>query len=100
VLEQLNSEFGQRRLGLLGIDVDPRAVDHASHSSVDDLKNYGVRFGVDYPLLFDPTRSQVAGYAISGYPTIYAIDKTGTVAWVTSGEVELDVLRQGAQSIL
>jgi hypothetical protein len=100
VLEQLNAEFGQRGLGLLGIDVDPRGIDHTSPASVEDLKNYGVRFGIDYPLLFDPARSQVTGYSIHGYPTIYAIDKAGAVAWVASGEVELDVLRQGAQKLL
>jgi hypothetical protein len=89
-----------RGLALLGIDVDTRAIDHSSPATIADLANYGRRFNIAYPLLFDPAREGVSGYTIQSYPTVYAIDKAGVVRWAASGEVELDVLRQVAEQLL
>ena len=100
MLEQLNTEMTGRGLVILGVEADPRAADHSAPASLEDLAAYGRRFGLTYPLLFDPGRAQLSGYAINGYPTLYAIDGTGTVRWSSSGEVQLDVLRQVAGQLL
>ena len=100
MLGQLNSEMANRGLVILGVDVDKRAIDHASPATLGDLADYGRRFQIGYPLLFDPARDRVSGYDIQGYPTIYAIDKSGIVRWTASGEVELNRLREVAEQLL
>ncbi len=88
MLERLTSQG----VTIIGIDVDPRAADHASPASLDDLRDYGVRFGISYPLLFDSQRVQTAAYGVQSYPTIYAIGRDGTIRWGATGEVPLEVL--------
>ncbi len=89
MLEQLTS----RGVIVIGVDVDPRAADHASPATLDDLRDFGTRFGISHPLLFDPQRTQTAIYSVQSYPTIYAIAGDGTIRWGATGEVPLAVLQ-------
>lgn len=66
---------------------------------MDDLRDYGARFGVSYPLLFDPQRLQTSGYGVRTYPTLYAIDRDGKIRWAATGEQPLDVLLTVADSL-
>ena len=100
MLEQLASESRGRGLVVLGVDVDTRAIDRQSPASMDDLAGYGRKFAITYPLLFDPRREQAGRYIVSGYPTMYAIDRAGTIAWAANGEVSVDVLRGVTNQLL
>ena len=75
---------------LLGVDVaDPRG----------DIRDFGQRFSVNYPLLFDPDSRTNIAYGITSLPQTYFIDSNGIVRFVVPQQLTPQTMQQGLQAI-
>lgn len=75
---------------LLGIDqADPR----------EDIRGFGQRFMVNYPLLFDPGSAINTAYGVTSLPRTYFIDRDGIVRYVVPQQLTPRTMQQGLQAI-
>jgi cytochrome c biogenesis protein CcmG/thiol:disulfide interchange protein DsbE len=75
---------------LLGIDQgDPGA----------DIQQFGQRFQINYPLLFDAGSSVNVKYGVTTLPQTYFIDSAGVVRYVIPQQLTPQTMQQGLQAI-
>jgi cytochrome c biogenesis protein CcmG, thiol:disulfide interchange protein DsbE len=75
---------------LLGIDqADP----------VVDIQQFGQRFTVNYPLLFDANSATNVAYGVTSLPQTYFIDSSGVVRYVVPQQLTPQAMQQGLQAI-
>ena len=75
---------------LLGIDqADPKV----------DIQQFGQRFRVNYPLLFDANSTANIAYGVTSLPQTYFIDSAGFVRYVVPQQLTPQAMQQGLQSI-
>jgi len=75
VLNQWHDRYAARGLSVLGVTTDPAA--HATAASVE--------FGISYPVLSDPDGTTSRAYRAMAIPTLFVIDRDGTVQDVVVG---------------
>lgn len=66
---------------MMGINATPRGHDNVSPATVEDLKWFTTTWSAKYPLFFDKALASAQAYGINSYPSVYIIDKQGTVAF-------------------
>ncbi len=75
---------------LLGIDqADPSV----------DIRGFGQRFMVNYPLLFDPGSTVNEAYGVTSLPQTYFIDSNGIVRYVVPQQLTPQAMQEGLQAI-
>jgi peroxiredoxin len=75
VLNEWHDRYSARGLSVLGVTTDPAA--HATAASVE--------FGISYPVLSDPDGTTSRAYRAMAIPTLFVIDRDGTVQDVVVG---------------
>jgi peroxiredoxin len=75
VLNAWHDRYAARGLSVLGVTTDPAA--HATAASVE--------FGIAYPVLSDPDGTTSRAYRAMAIPTLFVIDRDGTVRDVVVG---------------
>lgn len=75
VLNTWHDRYAARGLSVLGVTTDPAA--HATAASVE--------FGISYPVLSDPDGTTSRAYRAMSIPTLFVIDRDGTVQEVVVG---------------
>lgn len=76
ILQSLNQKYKSKGLTVIGIDpFDKRN---------DDIKKFITKRGITYKVLLDDM-DVANSYNVTGYPTIYLIDKTGKIIYANSG---------------
>lgn len=76
ILQSLNQKYKSKGLTVIGID----PFDKGS----DDIKKFITKRGITYKILLDD-KDVANSYNVTGYPTIYLIDKTGKIIYANSG---------------
>ncbi len=74
------NNFKDKDVQVLGISATPLGKDHTSPIALEDLTWFRDKFGVPYPLLFDPSLKVANSYGIEYFPTAFVIDKNGVVS--------------------
>ena len=80
LLQKLYEKYKDQGLVVVGIDPFDNKIE-------DDMTNFLAKRGVTYPVLFS-TRELPKQYSVSGYPTIYILDKEGKIIHRHSGYSE------------
>lgn len=98
VLRAVRTQVPQSRLAMLSVTGSPygqnSTPDNPVPESQADVNNFESAFGVTWPTFFDPDLVVAKTFGLDGFPTIFIVDRHGTIAYQTSGETsEDDLLR-------
>jgi thiol-disulfide isomerase/thioredoxin len=99
VLNRLYDKFG-KRIDFVAVSGSPTAMDESSPETQEDVIAFRQRFSVQYPIAFDQNLDVAKKYLQGGYPTIVVIDKSGKVASVDDGEIDLATLTKRVDAVL
>jgi cytochrome c biogenesis protein CcmG/thiol:disulfide interchange protein DsbE len=90
-LERVYKQYGvQGQFTLLGVNqADPK----------DDIRSFGQRYGLAYPLLFDPGGAVNKQYSVTAIPTSYFLDGNGVVRSVFIQPLTAATMKQGLASV-
>ncbi len=93
ILNQLDKSYASKRLQSLSILASPYDKTHEATGSTnpvtkDDISWFKSTFAVQHPILIDPDFTTVNQYGVSGYPSIYILDKNGVVRYSNNGFAE------------
>jgi cytochrome c biogenesis protein CcmG, thiol:disulfide interchange protein DsbE len=90
-LERVYKQYGaQGQFTLLGVNqADPK----------DDIRVFGQRYGLTYPLLFDPGGAVSKQYSVTAIPTTYFLDSHGVVRSVFIQPLMPATMKQGLASV-
>ena len=85
VINDLYAKYGTR-VNFVGVSGSPYGMDQASPESQADVYSFSQKFGVKYPIAFDPGMGVAKSYLQGGFPTVVVIGKDNTIVKVESGE--------------
>lgn len=90
-LERVYKQYGgQGQFTLLGVNqADPK----------DDIRGFGLRYGLTYPLLFDPDGAVNKQYSVTAIPTTYFLDSNGVVRSIFIQPLTPATMKQGLASV-
>jgi peroxiredoxin len=89
VLQALHEKYEAKGLTIIGIDPEDK--------EADALKHFVSISGITYPVLMGKSEVKNA-YHISGYPTLYLIDRKGNVVFATTGFNESE--KEGLEDLI
>lgn len=98
VLNRLYAKFGSR-VNFVSVSGSVYAMDSQTPETQADVIAFAQRFGVRYPIAFDPKLAVADAYLQGGFPTFVAIDKNDRIRAFDTGEVaesQLTAYIQGA----
>lgn len=87
----INKLYGayKDRVAFVSIPGSDTGMDGKSPESLLDVLNFQQRFKVAYPIaVYDPNLTIANQYLKGGFPTIAIIDKSKTISYLNSGEIE------------
>lgn len=84
-------EYGPKGVVFLGIAID---------DTEEKMKEFMVRYDVDFPVGLDKTTEIQKSYGLYGIPTTYFIDKQGVVNYFHSGAVTEELLQHELDKLL
>jgi peroxiredoxin len=73
-IKALNEVYGPKGLRVLGINA-------GVNDSMEKTERYIKAFHVSYPIVFDKDSVITKSFGVSGVPTVFLIDKTGTIKY-------------------
>lgn len=77
-LQALHRKHGNEGFTVVGVSVDkPQAL--------GQVRALVKQLGLAYPMVFDPGGEAVNTFEVSGYPTSFLLDRTGTIRWRRNG---------------
>ncbi len=91
----INNLYGKykKSVAFVAIPGSDTAMDHTSPESLLDVLNFQTKFSVAYPIaIYDPSLTIAKQYLKGGYPTIAIIDKSKTISYLNSGEIDFTEL--------
>ena len=77
ILQSFNEKYKRKGLAVVGID----PIDEENGG----IKKFILKRGITYKILLDEKKDAAIKYNVSGYPTIYLIDKNGKIIYSNSG---------------
>jgi len=96
VLRAIRARVPESRLAMLSVTGSPYAANSTPDNLVpenqDDVNKFDTTFGVTWPTFFDPDMTVTKKFGLNGFPTIFIINKKGTIVYADSGEVSQDTL--------
>jgi cytochrome c biogenesis protein CcmG/thiol:disulfide interchange protein DsbE len=94
ILNHIDQAFASQGLRSLSILANPYGRNYDLSGGTDrrlanrgDIAWFQQTFKVAHPMVIDPSFATVNRYGVSGYPTIYVLDRKGVIRSATSGEV-------------
>ncbi len=86
VLDKLFDQY-KNRVHFVAVSGSPLDITEQNPETQADVVAFTTRFGVKYPVAFDPDLSVAKAYLQSGFPTIVLIGSSGKIQAIASGEV-------------
>ena len=80
ILSELESQYGDLRMVMVGID---------GEDDPENVRQFVERYDIESPALYEPSLGEE--YGVSGYPTVYVLDKSNEVIGAHSGEAPREV---------
>jgi thiol-disulfide isomerase/thioredoxin len=89
VLNELFAKYGSR-VNIVAVAGSPYSMeDQSAPETQADVVAFGQRFGVTYPIAFDPNLDVAKKYLQGAFPTLVLIGTSGNVEAIAEGEVPL-----------
>jgi len=86
VLDSLYDTY-KNRVHIVAVSGSPSDITDQNPETQADVVAFATRFGVRYPVAFDPNLGVAKSYLQSGFPTLVLIGADGRVQSVASGEI-------------
>jgi thiol-disulfide isomerase/thioredoxin len=96
VLRQLRERVPESKLSMLSVTGSPYAANSTPDNLVPenqgDVDRFDNTFGITWPTFLDSDLVVAHKFGLDGFPTIFIVDKKGTIVYATSGEVPVATL--------
>jgi len=96
VLRAIRAQVPESRLAMVSVTGSPYAANSTPDSLVPenqaDVDTFESTYGVTWPSLLDTDLVVAKKFGLNGFPTIFVVDKHGTIVYASSGEVSQSVL--------
>lgn len=99
IIDGLYQKF-DNQLAFVAVSGSPYGIDGSTPESQADVIKFQQDFDVKYPIAYDPSLDVAGKYLQGGYPTLVLIDKSGKVAYITSGETPQNTLTTQIDKII
>ena len=99
VLNDLATKYAGK-VALVAVSGSPTGMDGNVAESQADVNQFGQKYGVRYPIAYDPDLKVASKYIANGFPTLVLIDKNKKVTWVTSGETAEAAIEKAIKPVL
>ncbi|MGB8267813.1 MAG: TlpA disulfide reductase family protein [Candidatus Velthaea sp.] len=99
ILDGLNTKYG-KRVQFVGVSGSALGIDGNVPESQADVINFVGKFGVTYPVAYDPDLTVAKQYLSTGFPTIVVIGKDKKVKAILDGEIPQAQLEKAIQDVL
>jgi cytochrome c biogenesis protein CcmG/thiol:disulfide interchange protein DsbE len=99
ILNSLNAKY-KGKADVVGVSASPLGMDQATPESQADVVAFMQRFGVRYPIAFDPDLDVAHKYLQGGFPTIVLIGKDGKIEAFGSGEIPAQDLQRALDAAI
>lgn len=100
VLSGVYDRYRPRRLRVIGVSASPTGQNQRSAVSAADIASYAQKYDGRFPLLLDRNLVGAQRYGVTGFPTIYIIDRQGIIRYAFSGEVPEATLTDAVERLL
>src|ERR1700694_4236944 len=91
VLRAIRARVPESRLAMLSVTGSPYAAnstpDNLVSENQDDVNKFDTTYGITWATFFDPDLTVTKKFGLNGFPTIFIVDKKGTIVYADSGEV-------------
>jgi len=99
VLNSLYAKY-KSKANLVGVSASPYGMDEQTPETQADVVAFMQKFGVSYPIAFDPNLDVAKKYLQGGFPTIVLIDRNGKILAIGSGEIPAADLQNALQAAI
>ena len=88
------------KVSFVGVAGSAVGMDGNAPESQADVIAFTQKFGVTYPIAYDPGLKVANAYLQTGFPTVVIIKKNKTISYVADGEITKDVLDKAIAAAL
>jgi thiol-disulfide isomerase/thioredoxin len=99
-LNRVQAEYKDQGVKVIGITTSPDGFTRGVPITLDDLKQFKAQFGVQYTELLDPSTKVASDYKVTGYPSLYIINKRGEIAYKSVGAKTFEELKVEIDKVL
>lgn len=99
VLDALAKKYG-KQMSFVSVSGSTYGMDGSSPESQADVIAFVQKYGVTYPIAYDPDLKVANAYLQTGFPTIVIIKKDKTVSSVQDGEIPSATLESAIKAAL
>jgi len=99
VLDVLSAKYG-KQVSFVAVSGHANGMDGSSPESQADVIAFAQKFGVTYPIAYDPELKVANAYLQTGFPTFVIIKKDKTISYIADGEIPLADLDQAIRKVL
>jgi len=99
VLNALYAKY-KGKIGLVGVSASPLGMDSVTPESQADVIAFAEKYGVHYPIAFDPNLDVKQKYLQGGYPTIVLVGSTGKILAIGTGEIDAKQLQKALDAAI
>jgi thiol-disulfide isomerase/thioredoxin len=99
IIDALYKRYGTR-ISIVAVSGSNLAGDGNSPASQADVIAFAQKFGVAYPIAFDPDLKVADAYMQSGFPTIVVIKANKTISYIGDGELAQSALETAIKAVL
>jgi thiol-disulfide isomerase/thioredoxin len=99
IIDRLYAKYG-KQMTFVGVSGSNVGGDGASPASQADVIAFTQKFGVKYPVAFDPDLKVAGAYLRTGFPTIVVIKADKTISYYDDGEIAESTLDNAIKAAL
>jgi len=99
IIDELYAKYG-KRITIVAVSGSNVAADGNTPASQADVISFAQKFGVNYPIAFDPDLKVANAYMQSGFPTIVVIKADKTISYIGDGELAESTLETAIKAAL
>jgi len=97
ILNKIDAAY-KGKINFVAVAGSPYGLDSSSPESQADVVAFTQKFGVTYPVAFDPELDVANKYLQGGFPTIVLIGSNGTIQAIRDGEIPADDIKRSVEA--
>jgi thiol-disulfide isomerase/thioredoxin len=99
ILNDIASKY-QGKIAMVSVSGDAFDMTHTGPETQADVNTFAQKYGVRYPIAFDPDLKVAQQYLQTGFPTIVLIDKNKKIRFMKDGEVPQKDIVKAIKTVL
>ncbi len=99
IIDNLYKKYG-KQISIVAVSGSNVGIDNSTPASQADVIAFAQKYGVAYPIAFDPDLKVAGSYMQSGFPTIVVIKADKTIGYIGDGELAQSTLETAIKAAL